>query len=83
MTIEILCKKLKKGGNVQDRNAADKQKLEAKIAMKAKQKKEQEEAAANEAGKKVIVRKKGLKKEDPTGLDDLLSAGLKKTKKKK
>eukprot|EP01083_Nonionella_stella_P132087 401532_1 len=70
------------GGNVNDRNAADKLKLEAKIAMKAAQKKADEEAAAKDAGKKVITRKKGIKKNEVAGLDDLLSAGLKKTKKK-
>jgi len=70
------------GGNVNDRNAADKAKLEAKIAMKAAQKKADEEAADKAAGKKVITRKKGIKNNEVAGLDDLLNAGLKKTKKK-
>ena len=69
-------------GNVQDRNASDKSALEAKIARKAKQKQEEEAAAALATTK--VVRKKGagVKKVDE-GLDDLLSAGLNKSKKKK
>lgn len=50
--------------------------------MKAAQKKADEEAAEKAASKKVITRKKGIKKNEAAGLDDLLSAGLKTTKKK-
>lgn len=71
-----------KSGNIVDRNASDKSALEAKIARKAKQKQEEEAAAASAVTK--VVRKKGagVKKVDE-GLDDLLSAGLNKSKKKK
>lgn len=67
------------GGSVETRNMNDKAALEAKNARKSAMKKAEEEAALK-APQKRVVKKKVTKKADP-GLDDLLSAGLNKTKK--
>ena len=77
----ILCHDEQKG-NPADRNASDGTALEAKIALKAAQKKAEEESGANASATKRVVRKKVPKKADD-GLDDLLSAGLNKPKKKR
>ena len=45
-------------------------------------KKQEEEEQRNAANKPVVVKSKAKKKKEPAGLDDLLSAGLAKGKKK-
>mmetsp|Transcript_50512 Transcript_50512/g.107609 ORF Transcript_50512/g.107609 Transcript_50512/m.107609 type:complete len:96 (-) Transcript_50512:786-1073(-) len=66
-----------RAGTIHDRNASDKNALEAKVAAKKAAK--EAEAAAGPAPK--VVKPKGKKKE-AAGLDDLLSAGLSGAKKK-
>lgn len=65
------------GGSPADRNASDKAALEAKVAKKEATKKQEEANAAQAVKNKTVTRKKVPKKAD-AGLDDLLSAGLKK-----
>eukprot|EP00970_Alexandrium_tamarense_P012614 scaffold3003_cov148-Alexandrium_tamarense.AAC.3 len=57
--------------------------LAAKVAKKAEMKKQQEEEAARNASNQPVVRKKVVKKKEADNLDDLLSAGLGGTGKKK
>ena len=64
------------GGHVHDRNSSDKAALEAKVAAKKAAK--EAEAAAGPA--QVVVKPK-KKKEEASGLDDLLNAGLSGNKK--
>mmetsp|Transcript_10894 Transcript_10894/g.16286 ORF Transcript_10894/g.16286 Transcript_10894/m.16286 type:complete len:99 (-) Transcript_10894:615-911(-) len=72
-----------KEGNPESRNLADSAALAAKVAKKAEMKKKQEEEEQrNAANKPVVVKSKAKKKKEPAGLDDLLSAGLAKGKKK-
>eukprot|EP00985_Skeletonema_marinoi_P015262 scaffold7838_cov140-Skeletonema_marinoi.AAC.13 len=70
-------------GNPESRNLNDSAALAAKVAKKAEMKKKQEEEEQrNAANKPVVVKSKAKKKKEPAGLDDLLSAGLAKGKKK-
>jgi len=71
-----------KGGDPEKRNANDKAALQAKVAKKAEMKKQQEAEAARAEANKPVVRKKTGKKKEADNLDDLLSAGLAKGKKK-
>ncbi|KAK1748212.1 hypothetical protein QTG54_000151 [Skeletonema marinoi] len=72
-----------KEGNPESRNLNDSAALAAKVAKKAEMKKKQEEEEQrNAANKPVVVKSKAKKKKEPAGLDDLLSAGLAKGKKK-
>ena len=68
-------------GRPEQRNASDAAALAAKVAKKAEMKQQQEEAATA-AASKPVVRKKTNKKKEDDNLDDLLSAGLGKGKKK-
>jgi len=68
-------------GRPEQRNAADSAALAAKVARKAELKKLEEEKAANASATMPVARKKVNKKKDDN-LDDLLSAGLAKGKKK-
>ena len=68
-------------GKPEQRNWDDKEALAAKVAKKAAMKKEEEEAALQATTHKSVVKKK-ISKPVNNNLDDLLSAGLKKTKKK-
>ena len=68
-------------GNPEKRNLDDKLALAEKIAKKAAMKKEEEDMALKATLRKSSAKKKGSKKED-VSLDDLLNAGLKKTKTK-
>ena len=69
-------------GRPEQRNASDAAALAAKVAKKAEMKQKQEEAATAEASHQTVVRKKTNKKKEDDNLDDLLSAGLGKGKKK-
>mmetsp|Transcript_19462 Transcript_19462/g.30433 ORF Transcript_19462/g.30433 Transcript_19462/m.30433 type:complete len:99 (+) Transcript_19462:155-451(+) len=71
-----------KEGKPEQRNLADSAALAAKVAKKAELKKKQEEEEQRMAGNKPVVARSKVKKKEPAGLDDLLSAGLAKTKKK-
>jgi hypothetical protein len=67
-------------GRPEDRNAADKAKLEAKIAAKKEMKEKEAQEQENSTRGPVARKKKETKKDS---LDDLLDAGLTKGKKKK
>jgi len=68
-------------GNPEQRNLDDGAALAKKVAKKAAIKEEEEDLALKATSLKNNARKKVSKQAD-TNLDDLLSAGLKKTKKK-
>ncbi|KAL7458058.1 hypothetical protein ACHAWC_009548 [Mediolabrus comicus] len=71
-----------KEGNPEQRNANDSAALAAKVAKKAEMKKKQEEEEQRKALNKPVVVKSKAKKKEADNLDDLLSAGLSKGKKK-
>ncbi|KAL7438712.1 hypothetical protein ACHAXM_006419 [Skeletonema potamos] len=71
-----------KEGNPEQRNLADSAALAAKVAKKAEMKKKQEEEEQRQLANKPVVAKSKAKKKEADGLDDLLSAGLGKGKKK-
>jgi len=72
------CISLLQEGRPEDRNAADKAKLEAKVAAKKAMK--EKEAEEQDGTKAPVARKK--KDVKNASLDDLLDAGLTKAKKK-
>mmetsp|Transcript_5986 Transcript_5986/g.6970 ORF Transcript_5986/g.6970 Transcript_5986/m.6970 type:complete len:95 (+) Transcript_5986:124-408(+) len=74
-------KNAQREGNPESRNLDDGVALAAKVAKKAATRKEEEDNALKATSQKTVSRKKVSKQVD-SNLDDLLSVGLKKTKKK-